>query len=72
MHSAHPGTTMLLEQLRVVGPLTTTGHLSTAWRATRTNLVGNYWSHFLQSGSEVVTGGTFWGRKEKLVQRHGF
>lgn len=66
MRSAH-----LPELLSVVRPLATTGHLSAAQRTTRTNLVGNYWSHFLWSGSEAVTGGTFWVRKKKLVQRPG-
>lgn len=71
LYSSHPGTIMLLEHLRELGPLATTGHLSTACTATRTDPVGNYWSHFLQSGSEVVTGGTFWVRKKRLVQRCG-
>lgn len=71
MHSAYPGTTVVLEPLSVVRPLATTRHFSIAQRITHTNLVGNYWSHFLWFGSEVVTGGTFWMRKENLVQRHG-
>lgn len=71
MRSAHPGTTVVPESLSVLRPLATTGHLSAAQRAARTNLVGNYWSRFLRSGSEAATGGTFWVRKEKLVQRPG-